>query len=91
MSPSAIMTPGTMPPRKRAATDVLLSRAKTTKGMLGGMMGPMTEAEATRPAEKSSSKPSCFMPGIIIAPTAEASAMAEPVTPPKSIEVRMVT
>ena len=33
--------PGTTPARKRSPMDVLARRPKMTKGMLGGMMGPI--------------------------------------------------
>ena len=51
--------------------------------MLGGMIGPIVQADATTQTEKSEAYPSFFMAGIMIEPMAAVSAAAEPDTPEK--------
>ena len=51
--------------------------------MLGGMIGPMVQADATTQTAKSAAYRSRFMAGIMIDPMAAVSAAAEPDTPEK--------
>ncbi len=54
-------------------------------GMLGGMMGPMTEEAAVMAAEKPLSYPDFSIMGISRDPRAAASATADPLMPAKSM------
>ena len=47
-------SPGITPPKSSLPTERFVSMAMNTIGMLGGMIGPTTAAEALSAAEKSS-------------------------------------
>ncbi len=59
--------------------------------MLGGMIGPMVQAEATSATAKSAWKPRFFMEGIMMDPIAAVSAAADPETPEKMAAATMDT
>ena len=67
-----------MPARNSLEIDRPLATPKTTKAMLGGMIGPMIPAAATRPAERALSWPALTIIGTSSADSAAASATAEP-------------
>jgi hypothetical protein len=62
-----------------------------TIGMLGGIMGPMTAADALVAALKSGSNPFSFIIGMRKEPMAEQSATADPETPAKNMLVTILT
>ncbi len=64
---------------------------KITKGMLGGMMGPMVDAAPTRAAEKARGYPAFSMAGIRTTPVPVASATADPDMPAMIMLVTTVT
>ena len=81
------MIPGMIPPRKILAMEVLVMMPKRMKGMLGGMMMPITAAEAQMAAARGPGKPCFFMGGMRSPPMAAVSATAEPQMPPKNMLV----
>ncbi|MDT4875911.1 hypothetical protein FQZ97_1113150 [compost metagenome] len=75
---AASRMPGKMPAMKSLEIDTLAATPNTTKPMLGGMMGAMMLAEASRPAERALSWPACTIIGSSRAESAAASATADP-------------
>src|SRR3990170_4900494 len=71
-----IRIPGKNPPRNNRPTEVPVMLPKITKGMLGGIMGPMVEAAPTRAAEKTRGYPAFSMAGMRMLPVPTASATA---------------
>ena len=59
--------------------------------MLGGMIGPIVQADATTQTAKSEAYPSFFMAGIMMEPMAAVSAAADPDTPEKMAADTMET
>src|SRR5512137_808300 len=85
-------TPGTAPARKSAAmeTDPAVW-AKMIMGIEGGMIGPMTHEARAMDVAVGRLYPPFSMVGIIMDPMDEISATAEPETPPKNMQARIVT
>jgi hypothetical protein len=52
ISDTAIIRPGTMPPRNSAVIDTLAATPKMMKAMDGGITGAMTPPAAMRPADR---------------------------------------
>ena len=71
---------------KRAATETSIRDAYMIIIMLGGIMGPSTDAALVTAALKSKSYPSSVMAGIIIEPMDAASEAAEPEIPERKID-----
>ena len=67
-----------MPAMKSFEIDTFAATPKITKPMLGGIMGAMMLAEASRPAERALSWPAATIMGSSRADKAAASATAEP-------------
>ncbi len=83
--------PGTAPARKSAAMETEPAVwAKMIIGIEGGMIGPMTHDARAMDVAVGRLYPPFSMVGIIMAPMEEISATAEPDTPPKNMQARMV-
>ena len=76
-----IKIPGTAPPKKRRPMLTPVMLPIRTKGMLGGMIGPIVAEEAMTAAAISGEYFAFFMAGIRIVPVAAASATEEPDIP----------
>jgi hypothetical protein len=79
ISPNPKIRPGINPETKRAPTEIPVIDPTMIIRILGGMIGPRTEAEAITPALKSISYPFFFISGIIVVPSVEAADVADPV------------
>ena len=77
-SETASISPGKMPAKNSFEIETLAATPKTTKLMLGGMIGAMMPAEAIRPAERARSWPAATIIGSNRVASAAASATAEP-------------
>ena len=73
--------PGTAPPRKSRPMLTPVMLPIRTKGMLGGMMGPIVAEEAMTAAAISGGYFAFFIAGMRIVPVAAASATEEPDIP----------
>ena len=67
-----------MPAKNNFEIETLAATPKTTKPMLGGMIGAMMPADAIRPAERALSWPAATIIGSSRVVSAAASATAEP-------------
>ena len=77
-SAPASINPGKMPAKNSFVIETLAATPKTTKPMLGGMIGAMIPAEAIRPAERALSWPAATIIGSSKVASAAASATADP-------------
>ena len=91
MKPPHISRPGSTPATNRSAIDALAVNAKRIIGIDGGIRMSMVAAAASVAAEKAAGYPRRLCQGIMSEPMAEASATAEPDTPPNSVEDRTPT
>ena len=73
-----IISPGAIPAMNSFEIDRLAVTPSRMNAMDGGMIGPITEAEATSPTDLPLSCPACTIIGTSSAPSAAASAAAEP-------------
>ena len=80
-----------MPAKNSAAIEVLDDSAYRISGIDGGMMMSIVAAEARDAAEKGNGYPNLRCQGMTKEPMAEASATAEPETPPNSVEDSTLT
>src|SRR3954471_3836202 len=86
MKPAHIISPGRMPATNSAPIDAPDTRAYTIIGMDGGIRMSMVAAAASVPAAKGAGYPSFLSHGISMDPMADASATADPDTPPKIVD-----
>ena len=75
---TARSNPGNMPPANMAATEMPAVDAHTTMGMLGGMVGPITEADAVSAQAYDLSYPDSSMDGMRMVPSPATAATAAP-------------
>ena len=80
-----------MPAKKSREIETLAATPKTTKPMLGGMIGAMIPAEAISPAERALSCPAATIIGSSRVVSAAASATAEPDRAASRQAARIVT
>ena len=76
------------PPRNIRAIEVPVEIPNRTKGMLGGMMMPSTDAVPTRPPARCLLYPCSDMGPMRSPPIAEESATADPEIPPMNMLAR---
>src|SRR5690606_9568118 len=86
MSRMPISTPGTMPATNILPTEMPVSVPTMIMGRLGGMIGPMVEAEATSAEANPASYLSLFMAGMSTEPRLAVSASAVPEIPANTME-----
>ena len=84
--PSPSSNPGMMPPTSRRLTESPVTVPAMTIGKLGGMIGPIVEAEAVTAPENSLPYPRLTMAGIMMVPMLTASETAVPLMPAKTME-----
>src|SRR5665647_2579528 len=86
-----MITPGMAPPRNSRPMETWAMLPIITKGIDGGMIGPIVEAAAVTAAAKGAGNPDFTMAGIRIEPVAAASATAEPDMPAMIMFTTMAT
>ena len=91
MKPPHNMRPGKNPAKKRAAIDSLATRAYRIIGIEGGIMMSIVAAEAKEAAENAMGYPIRLCQGMRSEPMADASATAEPDTPPNKVDDNTLT
>ncbi|MBA7531082.1 hypothetical protein ES705_23293 [subsurface metagenome] len=85
MAPKPTITPGIALPINRPPTDIPVTDAINTAGILGGIIGPWSAEAAVTAVLNSLSYPCLVIISISKGPSAATSARAEPVNPPNSI------
>ncbi len=86
-----INSPGKIPAKNSFEIETFAATPKTTKPMLGGMIGAMMPAEAISPAERDLSWPAATIIGSSSVVSAAASATAEPDSAASRQAATMVT
>ncbi|MET3992912.1 hypothetical protein ABID65_004564 [Bradyrhizobium sp. S3.9.2] len=89
--PTPSSRPGTMPARNSFEIETLAATPKMTKPIDGGMTGAMIPPAATRPAALARLWPAAAIIGTRSAPSAAASATAEPESEARMHDVRIAT
>ena len=86
-----IRRPGTTPARNSRLRETPVTTAKMIIGMLGGMITPIVDDDAVTAADRPGLNPRSIIGLIMMEPTADVSATAAPVIPPKNMLVAMLT